>query len=238
MKKADNKLNCSVRFVTFVFLIIFLTKQANAGCQVGSENFNLIDGTIGKDGKITLNKIKNWASGDDVTTCDISTLTSLAEAFSNKSSFNQNIGSWDTSSVTNMNFMFYKASVFNQDIGSWDTSGVIDMNYMFTGASVFNQDIGSWDTSSVKNMNNMFNGASVFNQDIGSWDTSSVTNMNFMFYNAKEFNKNIRAWPLSNNNNSLLLMFSGATAMFSSFGDVAGFSATPKLFFFNYSDTN
>ena len=152
-----------MRFLTFIFLIIFSTKQANAGCQVGSETFNLIDGTPGKDGKITLNKIKNWASGDDVTTCDISTLTSLAEAFSNKSSFNQNIG---------------------------------------------------------------------------SWDTSSVTNMNFMFYNAKEFNKNIRAWPLSNNNNSLLLMFSGATAMFSSFGDVAGFSATPKLFFFNYSDTN
>ena len=106
MKKADNKLNCSVRFVTFVFLIIFLTKQANAGCQVGSENFNLIDGTIGKDGKITLNKIKNWASGDDIATCDVSTLTSLVSAFNGQSSFNQDIGSWYTSNVTDMREMF------------------------------------------------------------------------------------------------------------------------------------
>ena len=163
MKQVDNKFNCLISFLTFIFLIIFSTKQANAGCQVGSETFNLIDGTPGKDGKITLNKIKNWTSGDDVTTCDVSTLTSLAEAFSNKSSFNQ---------------------------------------------------------------------------DIGSWDTSRVVNMSFMFYNASTFNKNIRAWSLRNNNNSLLLMFSGATAMISAFAGVAGFSETPKLSFFNYSDTN
>ena len=150
MKKVYNKLNCSVRFVTFVFLIIFLTKQANAGCQVGSENFNLIDGTIGKDGKITLNKIKNWAIDDDITACDVSTLASLASAFNGQPSFNQDIGSWDTSSVTDMSRMFTAASAFNQDIGSWDTSSVRDMNYMFYNAPAFNQNIKAW----VLNNNN------------------------------------------------------------------------------------
>jgi surface protein len=213
MKKVDNKLNCSVRFVTFVFLIIFLNKQANAGCQVGSENFNLIDGTIGEDRKITLNKIKNWAPGDDITTCDVSTLTSLASAFNGRSSF-------------------------NQDIGSWDTSNVTDMSYMFNYASNFNQDIGSWDTSSVRDMTRMFTGASAFNQDIESWDTSNVMTMNYMFYNASAFNQNIRTWAINNNNTSLLLMFSGTTAMISAYADVPGFGKTPKPFFFNYSVTN
>ena len=188
MKKVDNKLNCSVSFITFIFLIILSTKQAYAGCQVGSETFNLIDGTPGKDGKITLNKIKKWASGDDITTCDVSTLASLESAFYNKSSFNQNIESWDTSNVT-------------------------DMSHMFTGASAFNQ-------------------------DIGSWDTSNVMTMSYMFYNALAFNQDIRAWAISNNNKSLILMFSGATAMISAYAGVPGFDITPKLFFFNYSDTN
>jgi surface protein len=209
MKKVDNKLNCSVRFVTFVFLIIFLTKQANASCQVGSENFNLIDGTIGKDGKITLNKIKNWASGDDITTCDVSTLTSLASAFNGQSSFNQDIRSWDTSSVTDMSYMFNFASSFNQEIGSWDVSNVTDMTRMFTGASAFNQEIGSWDVSNVTDMSYMFYGASVFNQDI-------------------------KGWVVSNKTKSFTLMFSGASAMISAYADVPGFGETPKPFFFNY----
>ena len=213
MRKIDNKLNCLVRFVTFVFIIIFLTKQANAGCQVGSENFNLIDGTIGKDEKITLNKIKNWASGDDITTCDVSTLTSLQSAFYGKSSFNQDIGSWDTSSVTDMSFMFNYVSTFNQDIGSWDTSSVTVMTRMFTGASTFNQ-------------------------DIGSWNTSNVMSMNYMFYKASTFNQNIRAWDINNNINSFTLMFSGAKAMISAYAGVPGFGITPKPFFFNHSDTN
>ena len=163
MKEVNNKLNCSVSFVIFIFLIIFSTKQANADCQVGSETFNQIDGTPGKDGKITLNKIKNWASGDDVTTCDVSTLTSLVSAF---------------------------------------------------------------------------NGRSSFNQDIGSWDTSSVTDMSYMFYNASAFNQDIRTWAINNNNHSLILMFSGATAMISAYAGMPGFDVTPKPFFFNYSNTN
>ena len=51
------------------------------------QTFNTNDGIYGKYGKITLNKIKKWASGDDVATCDVSKLISLASAFGNKSSF-------------------------------------------------------------------------------------------------------------------------------------------------------
>ena len=136
MKQVNNKLNCSVSFLTFVFLIIFSTNHTNAGCQVGSETFNSIDGTSGKDGEITLNKIKKWVPGDDVTTCDVSKLTSLTRAFVDKSSFNQEIGSWDTSNVTDMSYMFYGASAFNQEIGGWAISNKnISLTLMFAGAT-------------------------------------------------------------------------------------------------------
>ena len=238
MKKVNNKLNCSVSFLTFIFLIIFSTNHTNAGCQVGSETFNSIDGTSGKDGEITLNKIKKWAPGDDVTTCDVSKLTSLTRAFVDKSSFNQEIGSWDTSNVTDMSYMFYGASAFNQEIGSWDTSNVMDMSHIFDNAPAFNQEIGSWDTSNVMDMSRMFTRASAFNQEIGSWDTSNVTDMSYMFYGASAFNQDIRGWAISNENLSLTLMFAGATAMISTYAGEAGFGQTPKLFFFNHSNIN
>ena len=246
MNKIFNKINSfSLSFLTLVFLTIFSTQQAKADCFVDGVQFDIGGRTgsgvtaVDHSNPITLAEIKGWdTSGDDVTTCDVSTLTDLSSAFQSQSSFNQDIGSWDTSSVTNMNSIFHTATSFNQDIGNWDTSSVTTMNYMFGSASAFDQDIGSWDTSGVTDMSRMFTGASAFNQDIGSWDTSGVTDMSYMFYNASAFNQNIRAWALSNNNNSLLLMFSGATAMISAYADVAGFSVTPKLFFFNYSDTN
>ena len=204
MNKILNKINkFSLSFLTFVFLIIFSTQQANADCVVGSTSYDVKGRTgsnvtpIDRSNPITLTIIKNWAASDDVTTCDVSTLTDLTGAFQNQSSFNQDIGSWDTSNVTNMNSMFITATSFNQDIGNWNTSSVTTMNHMFSSASAFNQNIGSWDTSSVYSMSSMFRSASAFDQDIGSWDVSNVTNMSAMFRSASAFNQNIGSWDVS-----------------------------------------
>ena len=64
-------------------------------------------------------------------------------------SFNQDISSWDVSNVTSMQAMFVLANAFAQDISSWDVSNVVHMNYMFEANSGFNQDISSWDVSNV-----------------------------------------------------------------------------------------
>ena len=208
MNKILNKTNSFyLGFLTLVFLTIFSTQQANADCIVDGVQFD-IGGRAGSgvtavdhSNPITLAEIKGWdTSGDDVSTCDVSTLTDLSQAFENQSSFNQDIGSWDTSSVTNMGFMFKRATSFNQDIGSWDTSSVTDMQAMFDENTNFDKDIGNWDTSSVTTMSKMFRYARSFNQDIAtsgnSWNTSSVTTMMAMFENTN-FNKDIGNWDTS-----------------------------------------
>jgi len=208
MNKILNKTNSFyLGFLTLVFLTIFSTQQAKADCFVDDVQFD-IGGRAGSgvtavdhSNPITLAEIKGWdTSGDDVSTCDVSTLTDLSQAFENQSSFNQDIGSWDTSSVTNMGFMFKRATSFNQDIGSWDTSSVTDMQAMFDENTNFDKDIGNWDTSSVTTMSKMFRYARSFNQDIAtsgnSWNTSSVTTMMAMFENTN-FNKDIGNWDTS-----------------------------------------
>ena len=49
--------------------------------------------------------------------------------------FNSDISSWDVSSVTSMHRMLKNATSFNQDISSWDISNVTDMMEMFYGTS-------------------------------------------------------------------------------------------------------
>ncbi|MDB9723646.1 BspA family leucine-rich repeat surface protein [Polaribacter sp.] len=140
---------------------------------------------------------------------DVSSVTTMRDAFNNRSSFNGDISNWNVSSVTNMFATFAGAESFNQDISSWDVSSVTTMSYMFAYASSFNQDIGSWDVSSVTNMRYMFAYGSSSNQDIGSWDVSSVTTMSYMFYEALAFNRNISSWNVSSVTN-MFATFAGA----------------------------
>ena len=81
--------------------------------------------------------------------------------FTGASAFNQDISSWDVTTVTTMFNMFNGAAAFNQDISSWDVTTLTDMSSLFNGAAAFNQDIRSWEVSSVTNFTNMFNNSGI-----------------------------------------------------------------------------
>jgi surface protein len=154
---------------------------------------------------------------------NVSTVTSMSEAFKDKSDFNGDISSWNVGSVTDMSAVFYDALAFNQDISDWDVSSVTNMDSMFSVAILFNQNLNSWDVSQVTNMSymfesaisfngniidwdinttsatmtGMFENATAFNQPIGQWDVTAVTNMYKMFSEALLFNQNLENWNIS-----------------------------------------
>jgi uncharacterized protein (TIGR02145 family) len=148
----------------------------------------------------------------DISSWNVSNVTTLQQMFRGASSFNGDISSWDVSNVTTMGSMFISASSFNGDISSWDVSSVTNMQSMFLGATSFNSDLSSWDVYWVDNMSAMFSNASSFNGDISAWDVSSVTDMENMFWHASSFNGDISVWNVSNATN-MSDMFEGVSAL-------------------------
>ena len=146
--------------------------------------------------------LMNYYTANSPETCksinqwNISQVTDLSYLFSEKGSFNCDIGSWDVSQVTTMAYMFHKAYNFNQNLASWDVAHVTSMSYMFYLASSFNQPLVTWDVSNVTDMTRMFWDASAFDQALNDWDVSSVVNMKGMFYSS-QFNQPLNAWNVS-----------------------------------------
>jgi surface protein len=170
----------------------------NRACTVGSVTCAvcITTGNIGA-------AVTAWIGSDATTYGNIvewntSAVTSMADLFSNKPSFNADISKWNVGSVSSMSSAFYSAKAFNQNLGSWNVASVTTMYCMFQSSSLlssaFNQDIGSWNTASVKDMSFMFEFASAFNADIGKWSTASVTDMSSIFQSASAFNQNLAVW--------------------------------------------
>jgi surface protein len=130
---------------------------------------------------------------EDISSWDVSSVTTTRSMFYYAAAFDQAIGPWDVSNVIDMNDMFRGAAAFNADITGWNVGNVIDMGQMFEYATAFNQNIGGWDVSNVNNMRAMFFRTS-FNQPIGSWNVGSVANMSYMFEGVSAFNQDITGW--------------------------------------------
>merc|ERR1712238_98128 len=141
--------------------------------------------------------LSNHSSNEAIVKCfDTSQVTNM-DNFLSGSNINADLSSWDVSSVTSMNQLFKKASVFSGDISSWDVSYVTSMQGMFEEAHAFDSELSSWDVSLVKNMQGLFRLAHAFDSDISGWDVSSATKMNYMFFQAHKFNSGVSDWDVS-----------------------------------------
>ncbi len=102
---------------------------------------------------------------------DLKGTTSLDNAFYPRSksiSFSGDVHNWDVSSVTSMNDAFLFAVEFESDVSLWDVSSVTNMEGMFQYASAFNSDISQWDISSVTSMRDMLTGTAVSTENYSS----------------------------------------------------------------------
>lgn len=138
--------------------------------------------------------------------------------FYNAVGFNQNISTWNVSRVTSFNTMFANCAKFNQPLQNWtiNTTAPVNMGDMFEDCDEFNQNLNSWNTSRVTDMSSMFANNAIFNNGLApgvagvlTWDTSNVTSMNSMFSQADSFNQDIGSWNLTNVT-TISAMFSGA----------------------------
>ena len=87
-----------------------------------------------------------------------------------------NISTWDVSRITSFSSLFKNRANFNADISNWDTSSVTDLSATFYGTTSFTGDgVKNWDTSSVTNLFRTFWGASSFTGNgVLHWDISSL----------------------------------------------------------------
>ncbi len=196
----------------------------------------------------SMNPSGSWNTGifynqgnfnQNISTWDVSNVTSMIGMFSSASSFNSDLSLWDVSSVTDMDSMFSYASAFNSDLSSWNVSSVTDMYKMFSYASSFNSDLSSWNVSSVTNMGSMFISASSFNGNISLWDVSSVTDMSAIFFSASSFNSDLSLWDVSSVTN-MGSMFSSTSSFNSDLSswNVSSVTYMYRMFYFatNYSN--
>lgn len=100
---------------------------------------SLFVNTNRSDAEQTISGIENW---------NTSNILSLENTFAN-SYFNLDISSWDVSKVTTMNSLFFNDRIFNQPIGKWNVKSLLcSYSNIFGGDPTihyaFSQDLSSW----------------------------------------------------------------------------------------------
>eukprot|EP00939_MAST-03C_sp_MAST-3C-sp1_P002390 g2390.t1 len=153
--------------------------------------------------------------GSDLSSWDISNVTSLNETFSGFADASQQtwateIQQWNTERVTSMYRTFHNtqhALGTNLDLEAWDTSTVTTLEEAFYGASGFDcaASVGGggggglgWDVSQVTSLRGTFRGAETQNcASLAHWDVGNVRDMSETFYENHAFNLDLNAWNVS-----------------------------------------
>ena len=157
---------------------------------------------------------------------DLSNVTNMGYTFTT-SAFNQDISSWNVSNVTSMQAMFRGCYNFNSDLSSWDVSNATDISFMFQGAFLFNQDITGWNTSSAITMKRIFINATSFDRNLAGWDVNQATDLSDFLQGSTlstaNYDATLIGWA-----NQIPLSFNGTLNFGSSTYTLGGAAATAR----------
>ncbi len=134
----------------------------------------------------------------DLSSWDVSDVTSMNDMFLGASNFDGNLGGWDTSSVATFDRMFKDATSF-QGVGldMWETHKATSMDSMFASATSFNANLREWDVRSVRNFNGMFLDAENFaGYGLGEWQVNAFAKYNSMFEGVSSLQESLSNWEL------------------------------------------
>jgi surface protein len=131
----------------------------------------------------------------DITGWDVSSVTSLSQAFSGCPDFNRDLSNWDVSNVTSFKEAFYACATLDFDPSVWDISSATDMAQMYHshGAKTWDQTrlnnvMASWGTQNVQS------NVSLRIDTVGGASVSNLTGAGLTGYNNLVNNYN---WSIS-----------------------------------------
>jgi len=150
------------------------------------------------------------AFNQDISRWNVELVTDLSSTFAGATNFDRNLSSWNVERVASLYGTFDNATNFNGDISSWNIEQVTSLRYTFRGAMDFNGDLSGWNVEKVTTLANAFNGATSFNQDISRWNVEQVTSMHRTFFGTTKFDRDLFNWNVERVS-SLLGTFNEAT---------------------------
>ena len=156
-----------------------------------------------------------------IETLDFSSATNLDLLLADTQAFNANVGGWDVSQVTSARGLFWNCQDFaGLGLESWSVNSLAQADWMFADSDVFNGDLNGWEVTSLTSSEFMFQNNVVFDADLSAWDTSALRSARAMFHGAQSFNRDLPTWDVSKVTDSAF-MFGGAVSFES---DLSGWS--------------
>lgn len=133
----------------------------------------------------------------DVSTWNLSNVTSLERTFSNSTVSSLDVSNWDVSEVTNMDSIFFGTSLEFVSVDNWNVSNVTTMQSMFRHSRIKKLNLSNWNVEKVESFAWMFQYSDIEQLDVSGWTPSHARTMRAMFQGTSLNELNVSSWDIS-----------------------------------------
>ncbi|WP_301389864.1 BspA family leucine-rich repeat surface protein [Enterococcus entomosocium] len=134
----------------------------------------------------------------DVSTWDLSNVTSLERMFSNSVVSQLDVSNWELSRVTNMDSVFFASNIESVPVDNWDVSNVRTMQGMFRHSPIKKLNLSNWNVENVQSFAWMFQYSGIEQVNVSGWTLDHARTMRAMFQGTPLNELNVSSWDISN----------------------------------------